>query len=98
MSPKRFYCYVDETGQDTLADLFIVTVVIPENRDEVLEYLEKVEVQSGKEKFKWGKADPLKRLTYIETILSQRKYPLKTYFSFYKNTKEYKNPHHYYHF
>ena len=27
---------------------------------------------------------------YMETILSQRKYPLKTYFSFYKNTKEYK--------
>ncbi|MBI2596695.1 DUF3800 domain-containing protein [Candidatus Daviesbacteria bacterium] len=90
MPPKRFYCYVDETGQDTLGDIFVVTVVIPENKDEVLEYLEKVEVQSGKEKFKWGKADPNKRFAYIETILSQRKHPLKIYFSFYGNTKEYK--------
>lgn len=90
MTPKRFYCYVDETGQDTEGDIFVVTVIIPGNRDEVLEYLEKVEVQSGKEKFKWGKADPKKRFNYIETILNQRKYPLKTYYSFYKNTKEYK--------
>lgn len=87
---NKYYCYVDETGQDTKGDIFIVTVVIPGNRDEVLEYLEKVEIQSGKEKFKWGKADPNKRFNYIETILNQRKYSLKTYYSFYKNTKEYK--------
>lgn len=87
---NKYYCYVDETGQDTKGDIFVVTVVIPGNRDEVLEYLEKVEIQSGKEKFKWGKADPNKRFNYIETILNQRKYSLKTYYSFYKNTKEYK--------
>ena len=90
MSSKRIYCYVDETGQDTEGDIFIVTVVVPENRDEVLEYIENVEQQSGKGKFKWGKADHAKRFSYIETILSQRKYPLKIYYSFYKNTKEYK--------
>ncbi len=90
MSRKRFYCYVDETGQDTEGDIFVVTVVIPEIRDKILEYLEKIEIQSGKEKFKWGKADPVKRFTYIETILNQRKYQLKIYFSFYGNTKEYK--------
>lgn len=90
MSSKKIYCYVDETGQDTEGDIFIVTVVVPENRDEVLEYIENVEQQSGKGKFKWGKADHAKRFSYIETILSQRKYPLKIYYSFYKNTKEYK--------
>lgn len=90
MASKRLYCYVDETGQDTEGKIFIVTVVVPENRDEVLEYLEKAEIQSGKGKFKWGKADPNKRFNYIEKILNQRKYPLKIYFSFYGNTKEYK--------
>lgn len=49
MSSKRFYCYVDETGQDSKGNIFIVTVVIPENRDEVLEYLERIEKQRGLE-------------------------------------------------
>lgn len=90
MSPKRFYCYVDETGQDTKGDIFVVTVVIPENRDEILEYVESVEIKSGKGKFKWGRAKPDKRYYYVETIFTQRKYPLTIYYSFYKNTKEYK--------
>lgn len=90
MATKKLYCYVDETGQDTEGDIFIVAVVVPENRDEVLEYLEKVERQSGKGKFKWGRVEPKKRFNYIKTILNQRKYPLKIYFSFYGNTKEYK--------
>lgn len=86
----KFYCYVDETGQDTEGDIFIVSVVVPENRDEILQYLEEVEQQSGKGKFKWGRARADKRLQYLETILQQRKYPLRIYYSVYKETKEYK--------
>lgn len=65
MISRKIYCYVDETGQDTEGDIFIVTVVVPENRDKVLEYIENVEQQSGKGKFKWGKADHAKRFSYI---------------------------------
>lgn len=90
MSPKRFYCYVDETGQDTQGTIFIVTVVIPEVKDDVIKYLEQVEIRSGKGKFKWGRAKQDTRAAYIETIIDQRKYPLKIYYSVYKNTKEYK--------
>lgn len=90
MTSKRIYCYVDETGQDTEGDIFIVTVVVPENRDEVLQYIENVEQQSGKGKFKWGRAKPDKRLQYLETIFTQKKYPLCIYYSVYKETKEYK--------
>ena len=43
---KKLYCYVDETGQDTEGDIFIVTVVVPENRDGVLEYLGRIEIQN----------------------------------------------------
>ncbi|MBI2040461.1 hypothetical protein HYT18_05330 [Candidatus Microgenomates bacterium] len=89
-SKQKLYCYVDETGQDTLGEIFVVTVVVPQNRDEVLRYVENVEIQSGKGKFKWGRAKPDKRIKYLETIFSQRKYPLKIYYSYYKDTKEYK--------
>ncbi len=90
MLPNRVYCYVDETGQDTEGKVFVVSVVIPKNRDEVLEYVEDVEVKSGKGKFKWGRAKPENREKYLKTILSQRKFPLKIYYSYYKDTKEYK--------
>jgi len=36
MASKKLYCYVDETGQDTKGDIFVVTVVVPENKKEVL--------------------------------------------------------------
>lgn len=90
MAPKKLYCYVDETGQDSEGDIFVVTVVVPENRDEVQSYVEEVESISRKGKFKWGRAKPDNRYRYLETIFSQRKYPLKMYFSYYKDTKEYK--------
>lgn len=90
MLPNRVYCYVDETGQDTEGEIFVVSVVIPKNRDEVLEYVEDVEVQSGKGKFKWGRAKAENREEYLKTIFSQRKYPLRIYYSYYKDTKEYK--------
>ncbi len=34
MEKTKRYCYVDETGQDTQGHLFVVSVVIPENRSE----------------------------------------------------------------
>jgi hypothetical protein len=78
---KKLYCYVDETGQDTGEDIFIVSVVVPENREELLKYLDKLEVRSGKHRLKWGRAKPEKRLRYIEEIFDQRKYSLEVYYS-----------------
>ena len=88
---KKLYCYVDETGQDTEGDIFVVSVIVPENRDELLEYLGKLEAKSGKHRLKWGRAKPANRLWYIEEIFGQRKYPLEVYYSVYRETKEYKN-------
>ena len=31
---QKFYCYVDETGQDTQGELFIVSVVIADQERE----------------------------------------------------------------
>ncbi|MDO8515500.1 MAG: hypothetical protein Q7S14_03290 [bacterium] len=87
----KYYCFVDETGQDTMGKMFIVSVVVPETREELESYVLKAEVESGKGKLKWGRADKNKRLVYLEKIITQRKFPLKIYFSSYENTKEYKS-------
>jgi hypothetical protein len=43
----KLYCYLDETGQDTEGDLFLVSVVITEQEREALrEELVKVEKAS----------------------------------------------------
>jgi hypothetical protein len=41
---QKLYCYVDETGQDTKGDLFLVALVITgSERDEVLREAERIE-------------------------------------------------------
>lgn len=53
----KIYAYVDESGQETLGRIFVVAVIILKtDSDSVRDYCEKVEVLSGKGKFKWGKA------------------------------------------
>jgi hypothetical protein len=52
--PQNFYCYVDETGQDTLGQFFIVSVVVTESeRDSLTAELDMIERLSGKGKVKW---------------------------------------------
>jgi len=68
---SKYYCYVDETGLDTRGDLFIVAVVvIPIDRDEVIEVLESIERKSGKGRRKWIKARYSQRELFMETVLS----------------------------
>lgn len=90
MASRKIFCYVDETGQDNLGKMFIVSVIVPKNRDEFLEYLNELEVKTGRGRLKWGRANINKRLQYLQEIFAQRKYPLTAYYSVYENTKEYK--------
>lgn len=49
---QKLYCYVDENGQDTKGDIFIVSVVVTgKERDRLLNLCEEIEVESGKGKF-----------------------------------------------
>ena len=91
MDKNRLYCYVDETGQDTQGRLFIVSVIVPQDRDNLLAYIEDWEVRSGKNKFKWGRAVPEKRLEYLKGVFTQSNCPLHIYFSVYRNTREYRD-------
>ena len=68
--PKRIDLYVDESGQDTKGELFVVAVVAVENSDESRQHCESFEKSSGKGKVKWRSAQKERRLAYIRTIIS----------------------------
>lgn len=89
---KKLYCYVDETGQDTKGRIFIVSIIVTaEFQEEMANFINKIEVSSGKNKFKWGRSGSRQRLNFIKEILSQNKIKFRAYYSIYKNTSEYKN-------
>ncbi len=68
---QKFYCYVDETGQDTKGDLFIVSVVVTEDeQEEIIEQLEGIEQDTGKGRVKWMKTKHTARLAYIRQVLA----------------------------
>jgi hypothetical protein len=66
----KLYCYVDETGQDTLGKLFIIAIVMTgSSRNELEHFLEQLEKDTGK-KTKWMKTSDKIQRSYVEGILS----------------------------
>ena len=61
--PHKLYCYVDETGQDTLGKLFVVVAVVAgDERQQLIDFLETAEHQSGgRRKQQWSKCETYKR-------------------------------------
>lgn len=69
-STHKLYCYVDETGQDTLGKMFIVSVVVTDaRRDELERFIEQLEKDTGK-KTKWVKTKPSIQQAFIKGLLS----------------------------
>jgi len=86
----KLYCYVDETGQDTLGQLFIVAVVLSgDEQAELVRICEEIEEATGKGKVKWSKARYPKRLAYIQQILLTSALKGKLHYASYQGTKEY---------
>lgn len=89
-SKQKLYCYVDESGQDTKGDIFIVSVVVTsKERDKLLSLCEKIEKDSGKGKFKWGKAESTRRLNYLKDIFTRRNFRRKLRYSVYRGKTDY---------
>lgn len=66
---KKLSVYVDESGQDTKGDLFIVGILIVDEERTKLSYdLENIERQSEKN-LKWRKSRHISRKKYIEMLL-----------------------------
>lgn len=69
---QKFYCYVDETGQDTRGELFIVTVVVADQeRDQLRQACEEIERDSRKGRRKWVKTKYNRRLAYIQQVVER---------------------------
>jgi hypothetical protein len=66
----KTYFYVDETGQDTKGNLFIIGIAIAENEPLLWHSAcERVEKVSQKGERKWIKSKPNRRFAYIKQVL-----------------------------
>ncbi len=67
---KQLHLYVDETGQDTKGEFFLVAVVIVERnfREQVERFCQRMESQTGK-RTKWTKTKKSIRWSYMERVL-----------------------------
>lgn len=85
----KIYCYVDETGQDTAGEMFLVSVVLTEGQsDELRKQLRIIEEESGKGKKKWTKTTKQQRLAYVQatgSVISSG----SIFFSHYRDSRAY---------
>jgi hypothetical protein len=87
---KKLFCYVDETGQDTLGALFVVSVVVTrEDRGPLRRDLEAIERSSGKGQVKWHRAKRPTREAHIRAVLSLATLRGKLFYDAYRNTWNY---------
>lgn len=88
---SKIYCYVDESGQHTQGELFIVSVVLVmgDDRDAYRSLCERVETESGKGLIKWTKAGYKKKLNYIARIVSASDSVGKLFYALYHDTDQY---------
>jgi hypothetical protein len=91
MDKSKLYCYVDETGQDTKGELFIVVVILVtgDKKDQLESDLELIEVQSGKGKRKWIKVRQKEKCRYLTLIQDIKGTKGTVFYSEYINTTEY---------
>lgn len=91
MMVTKLYCYVDETGQDTKGELFLVAVVLKEIAGlEALERkLEKIEERTGKKQSKWKKISRNIKKKYLEELIHVKELKNAIFYATYKASKEY---------
>lgn len=87
---KRFDLYVDESGQNTKGELFVVAVVAVENCEEFRQHCESLEKSTGKGKVKWRTAHEDRRLDYLRSImLRSSTHKFRLFYSVYRKTTDY---------
>jgi len=90
-TPKqKLYCYVDESGQDTKGQLFLVSVVVSEQEYEAFcRALEQIEQTTKKGLLKWHKTAFERKVAYIKAIIAHPLFPETIFFSHYTQTQAY---------
>jgi len=88
---RKFYCYVDETGQHTLGVLFIVVLVFvgQKQKERLSEKLLEIENRTQKRRRKWKDTKPDRRVAYIEQISQLKELQNCFLYAMYQNTRDY---------
>lgn len=88
---QKLYCYVDESGQDTKGELFLVAIVISDKRqlDSLEQRLLELEKETGKRTRKWGWLNVEEKAQYLQSILGIKELHHSIFYSVCKNSKEY---------
>src|SRR3989338_11384792 len=72
---QKLYAYVEEWGQDTRGEIFLVSVIVVGNqRDKLRKLLRQIEKESGKANRKWTRTARSRREAYIRRILESKKF------------------------
>ena len=87
----KLYCYVDETGQDTKGELFLVAIVIKEmnQRERLEKKLEEIEHKTGKKQSKWKKINRNIKKMYLEELMQIKELKNSMFYAIYHASKEY---------
>ena len=86
-TPQKLYAYVDESGQDTLGELFLVSVVVTgEAREGVRKQLGTSERVRGKQAKTWGKARRTERAAYLQSVFQLSELRGCIYYAHYHDT------------
>jgi len=89
-SAHKIFCYVDETGQDTKGELFIVSIVITsKEREQLVRICETIENETGKGRSKWIKTKYKYRFAYLRRIFQLPLLRGKMSFAIYHRTVNY---------
>jgi uncharacterized membrane protein len=89
-TPQKLYAYVDESGQDTLGELFLGSVVVTgEARDGLRKKLRTIERVSGKQAKKWRKARITERAAYLQSVFQLGELTGCIYYARYHDTRAY---------
>ena len=88
---QKLYCYVDETGQDTLGKFFLVAVAVAEGKqkDSIGLRLELAEKESGKRFAKWGSTKLKHKKDYLKRVANIHELGGAIFYAIFENTKEY---------
>ena len=87
---QKIYCYVDETGQDTKGNFFLVTVVVLDHDRETLQTkLESIEQISRKGTRKWFHTNKVRRQQYIRELIASGAFTKSLFYSKYEDGKSY---------
>lgn len=87
---QKLYCYVDESGQDTQGDLFIVAVLVTgKERDELERFLDQCEKQSGRGRRKWTHTRKVEKQKYLHLAFASARLRGKLFYQVHRESKAY---------